>query len=115
MFNDNSSINNLNGTGINNDKGASYSRCPVEEQRRPGRHQATVRQKWSKTISRLVRYCKFKIEPNRKGYRKRIMEIWREKEVFEISKQRLMDQARAIVVNQCLKKLGGKLKEKVLT
>ena len=68
----------------------------------PGRHQATARQKWSKTINRLVMYCKFKSEPNRRGYRKRMMEMWREKGVFEISEQRLMDQARAIVVNQWL-------------
>ena len=47
-------------------------------------------------------YCKFKSEPNRRGYRKRMMEMWREKGVIEISEQRLMDQARAIVVNQWL-------------
>ena len=102
MPNDNSSNNNVNGTGINNDEGASFGRCPVDEQRRPGRHQATARQKWSKTINRLVMYCKLKSEPNRRGYRKRMMEIWRDKGVFDISEQRLMDQARAIVVNQWL-------------
>ena len=102
MSNDNSSNNNVNGTGFNNDEGASFGRCPVDEQRRPGRQQATARQKWSQTINRLVMYCKFKSEPNGRGYRKRMMEIWRDKGVFEIREQRLMDQARAIVVNQWL-------------
>ena len=82
---DNSSNNNVNGTGINNGEGASFSSCPVDEQRRPGRHQATARQKWSKAINRLVMYCKFKSEPNRRGYRKRMMEIWRDKGGSEIS------------------------------
>ena len=102
MPNDNSLNNNVNGTGINDDEGASFGRCPVDEQRRPGRHQATARQKWSKTLNRLVMYCKFKSEPNRRGYRKRMMDVWRDKGVFEISEQRLVDQARAIVVNQWL-------------
>jgi len=87
MSNDISSNNNVNGTGINNDEGASFGRCLVDEQRRPGRHQATARQKWCNTVNRLVMFCKFKSEPNRRGYRKRMMEIRREEGVFEISEQ----------------------------
>ena len=100
MPNDISLNSNVNGTGTNDDEGASFGRCPVDDQRRPGRHQATARQKRSKTLNRLVMYCKFIREPKRRGYRKRMMDVRRDKGVFEISEQRFADQARAIVVNQ---------------
>ena len=102
MLNDNSLNNKVNGTGINDDEGASFSRCPVDEQHRPGYHQATARQKWSEPLNRLVMYCKFKRGPNRRGYRKRMMEVWKDKGVFELCEQRLVDQARAIMVNKWL-------------
>ena len=44
--------NCVNEAGTNNGEGLSHGRCPVEEQRRPGRHQATartgIRKKWSR-------------------------------------------------------------------
>lgn len=47
-------------------------------------------------------YYKSTSELIRRGYRKRMMEIYRDKGVFEINEQRLVDQARAIIVSQLL-------------
>ena len=50
-------------------------------------------------------YCKFKSNPIVRGYRERMMRIWEEVGTFEVKEQRLVDQARAIVVNKWLKKV----------
>ena len=56
------SLNNLLDNGVkesrtNNDEGLSPSRCPVGEQRRPGRHQTTARKKWAKEDNKFAITC----------------------------------------------------------
>ena len=72
----------------------------MEEQRRPGRHQATARiglkKKWSREEIMLVMECYYKSVPNRRGYRKRMLDIWREKGMFIVPEQRLVDQCNLI-------------------
>ena len=40
-------------------EGPSPGRCPVGEQRRPGRHQKIARTRWSKEINVAVMECYF--------------------------------------------------------
>ena len=71
----------------------------MEPQHGPGRHQATARIKWSKEVNKIVMRCFYKSEPNKRGYRKRMLEIWTDIGVFEVTEQRLADQSRAIRTN----------------
>ena len=41
----------------------------------------------------------------RRGYRKRIVEVWRSESMFEVTEQRFMDQFREIKKNKCLAEL----------
>ena len=53
------SENGVNGAGVLNE-GLSLCRCPVEEQRRLGRHQVTVlrvRRKWTSEDNERVMEC----------------------------------------------------------
>ena len=71
--------NGVNEAGTSSGEGLSHGRCPVEEQRRPGRHQATarigLRKKWSREENMLVMECYYKRVPNRRGYRKRMLDL----------------------------------------
>ena len=104
-MNQNRNINNdVNGTG-NSSEGTSSGRCSVDEQRRPGRNQATARIKWTKEMNIVVMECFFSADPFDgngvpiRGYRQRMFREWRERGMFHISEQRLCDQARAIRQN----------------
>ena len=60
-------LNGLLDNGVNGteafSKGASSGRCPVGEQRRPGRHPATARMMWSKNFNKVVMGCYLKSKP----------------------------------------------------
>lgn len=90
--------NGVNGTGTLRES-ASPGRVVGEQQPTPGRHQATARTKWNKEVNRIVMRCFYMSEPSRRGYRRRMLGIWKERGVFEVSEQRLADQARAIRTN----------------
>ena len=110
MSNNNFKDNGVNGTGTDSE-GASPGRCPSVRQRGPGRHPATVRTKWSKEINKLVMECFYRSKPFDidgkpiRGYRQRMMHEWRERGRFDITEQRLCDQARAIRKNEWLSEL----------
>ena len=110
MSNQNSENNGVNRAGPVGE-GSSPGRCSLVRQRRPIRHPATVRTKWSKDMNKIVMECFFRsksFDNDRKpikGYRQRMMQEWKEHGVFEISKQRLCDQARAIRKNGWLSDL----------
>ena len=63
-------------------------------------NQKAVRQLWSKEMNKLVMSCFYRSDPTKRGYRKRMIAIWREIGAFEINEQRLADQARVIRANQ---------------
>ena len=96
--------NGVNRTGPLGE-GSSPGRCSPVRQRGPGRHPATVRTKWSKNVNKVVMECYFRSKPFDdegkpiRGYRQRMMKEWEEHGVFEITEQRLCDQARAIRKN----------------
>ena len=56
-------------------EGLSPGRCPVEQQRRPGRFPATVgvtRTKWTQRENEKVMECYLRSQPEKRGYRKRM-------------------------------------------
>ena len=88
-----------------------------ERQASPGRHPATVssadpeattaateatsagskvRRKWSTQENLMVMRCYLQCQPERRGYRKRMHEIWRKNGMVEVSEQRLCDQLSTI-------------------
>lgn len=75
--------NGVNGAGASSE-GASPGRCPVGEQRRPGRHPDTARLKWSKEVNRVVMECYLRskaVNENgvpMRGYRQRLLREWQE-------------------------------------
>ena len=95
------SNNGVNETGTSQDGG----RCPVGEQRRPGRHPTTARVTWTEQINRVVMECYYESRPiddngvTLRGYRQRMHKAWRERGMFDLSEQRLCDQAKAIRKN----------------
>ena len=99
----NNSINGVNGTGTNSE-GVAPGRYSVEWQRRPGRHPVTAKQRkilvWSKEDNKVLFECYIRGEPERRGYRKRLLFLWREhikqETLQDVSKQRLCDQVRQI-------------------
>ena len=92
--------NNVNRTGAGSE-GDTSGRCPVEQQCRPGRHPATAEQRqkrleWSKEDNKRLFECHIRSEPERRGYRKRLVDLWKtcniNKELTEVTEQRLADQ-----------------------
>ena len=102
--------NGVNGTGAFCE-GASSGRCPVGEQRRPGRHPATARMMWSKDVNKVVMECYLKSKPVNengvpiRGYRQRMFRVWQEIGLFQSNEQRICDQARATGKNGWLSEL----------
>ena len=102
--------NGVNGTGAQCE-GASPGRCSPVQQRGPGRHPATARKKWSKEVNIVVMECYFRSKPLDengvpiKGYRQRMYKEWKERGFFDVSEQRVCDQARAIRKNGWLTEL----------
>ena len=110
MSNQNSENNSINKAGPVGE-GSSPGRCFLVRQWGPGRHPTTVRTKWSKNMDKIVTKCFFRSKPFDddgkpiRGYRQRMMQEWTEHGVFEITEQRLCDQARAIRKNGWLSDL----------
>ena len=102
--------NDVNDTGAFSE-GVASGRCPVDQQRRPGRHPATAEQRqkrlgWSKEDNRRLFECYIRSEPERRGYRKRMRDLWiarnTNEELNKVSEQRLADQVRQIKIKKWL-------------
>ena len=91
--------NDVNGTGTDPGEGSSSGRGTRGQQQVPGRQQATARKTWNKEVNKRIMRCYIESNPSARGYRKRILAIWKEIGVFEVTEQRLADQVRAIKVN----------------
>ena len=76
----------------------SSGRCFTGEQGEPGRNQATARTKWEKEVNKVVMECYFRSKPVDengvpiRGYRRRMFQEWRNRGMFQSSKQRICDQ-----------------------
>ena len=68
----------------------------LAQQRGPARQPTTasriIKMTWNKETNRAVMECYLRIEPVRRGYRKRMLEIWKGKSMVVVSEQRLADQ-----------------------
>lgn len=105
MSNQRNLDNGVNGI-ITSGEDPSLGRCPVEVQHGPGRHQATAnRRKWTQEENRIVMECFFRSDPAKYGFRKRMYNIWQERNMFPVTEQRLLDQKQNIIKKGWLSKL----------
>ena len=59
----------------------------------------TIENEQGKIKKKLALYCYFRSNPAKRGYRKRMIEIWTEFGWFKITNQRFADQVRTIKKN----------------
>ena len=61
-------------------KGAKTDKKVVHVERKEERDPEAemVRRKWTKEVSKLVMRCFYQSDPTRRGYRRRMIAIWRE-------------------------------------
>ena len=75
-----------------------------------------VRRRWSKDENKLVMRCFYQSDLTRRGCRKRMITTWREIGTFEITEQRLVDQARVIRTNEWLTEVElEEIRRKIMT
>ena len=102
MLNNETPNNGVKETGTSCE-GLSSGRCPIAQQGGPGRQHVTAgRRTWTNRENRLVIECFYLSEPEKLGYRKRMHTLWKEKEGFFVTEQRLLDQKRLILERQWL-------------
>ena len=81
----------------------SPGRYSAGKERGPGLHQITARNKWTKEENKTAIFCHLKAtKESKRGYRKRMYNLWNEKEMFEIEEQHLACQVRSIFKNKKL-------------
>ena len=121
-INQNESIDNGVREAGTHGEGLSPGRCLMDEQRRPGRYQATAKTKWNKQMNIAVMECYYMscpIDEDGKairGYRKRMRNSRKEGDLINISEQRLCDQARMIRKNEWFTAVElGEIKRRVIT
>ena len=63
-----------------------------------GRHPTTAnaKTKWTKELNKIVMKCYLKSEPKKRGFRKRMLTIWKDIGLFEVTEQQLAGQALCI-------------------
>ena len=104
ISNQNFENNRVNGTRPLGE-GSLPSRFFVVEQREPDRLQVAARMKWNKEVNKVVMECFHRSKPFHgegkpvRKYRQRMFRKWRNKGLFESTKKRVCDQARAIRKN----------------
>ena len=92
-----------NPNGVNERTGLGSQLSPgselVDNQASHGRHPITghTRRKYARDDNRAIMECYYRSKPESRGYRKRMHTIWKERDMFDISEQRLVDQARTII------------------
>ena len=98
--------NNVNGSRLA-EQGPSSGRC--SRQGNIGRHHAnpviSKRRKWTSQENKIVMECCLLSAPKIGGYRKRMLSLWLQKEMFWVSEQRLVDQANTIRGNSLMTEL----------
>ena len=110
MTNHNIAKRGTQATGL----GVMIGRCSLDSQHgRSDRHPADVgcslfrymnddvrnhndqrpnRKTWTREDNHFALHCNFRSNPSRRGYRKKMIEIWQECASFQITSQRLADQ-----------------------
>ena len=92
--------NDENGSRLT-EQGSSSGRC--SRQGNIGRRHAspvTGKQRtWTSQENKIVMECYLLREPKIRGYRKCMLSLWLQKDMFWVSEQRLIDQANTIRIN----------------
>ena len=71
------------------------SNGPVDDQKNQGTKGVNARVSWTREVNKLVMKCYLRSKPSTRGYRKRMLNNWRNYiGLFECSEQRLADQLR---------------------
>ena len=104
------SCSNYEDNGVNEtwalSEGLSPGRCPTLRQGGPGRYQASAKTRWNKELNVAVMECYFLSKPIDengrlvRSYRRRMHNIWKERELPIVTEQRLCDHTRAIRKNE---------------
>ena len=105
MSNHENEENGVNGTGTHQGEGVAPGRQGVPDPAPAGRHHTTGRinqRKWEKEVNKIVIECYIRSEPTKRGFRKRMKQIWDDIGVFDVTEQRLADQARQVRLNKWL-------------
>ena len=104
MSNQSFSMNGEKEAGTNSGEGLPPGGCPSEQQGGPGCHRTNVkggrRRKWSQEVNRIVMECYYSSNPEVVGCIERMHMIWKEKEMFDVKKQRFLDQKWQIVTKK---------------
>ena len=104
MSNQSFSMNDVKKAGTNSGEDISPGRCPTEQQSGPGRHRTTAKGGWrrkqSQEVNGIVMECYYRSNPEAVGYRDRVHMIWKEKKMFDVKEQRLLDQKCKIVTKK---------------
>ena len=74
-----------------NDSSFSYTNEQIDQS-----YQRPQRRKWSREVNKLALYCYCRSNPTKRGYRKRMIEIWTEFARFKTINQKLNDQVWTI-------------------
>ena len=110
-------MNDLKETGNNSGQDISSGSCLTEQQSGSGRHRTTAkggrRRKKSQEVNGIVMECYYRSNPEAVGYRDRVHMIWKEKRMFDVKEQRLLDQKCKIVTKKWFSDLElNEIKEK---
>ena len=93
----------MNEARTDNCEGLLPGRCPAGKQRGSSRHQNTARKKWTKEENKAALSCYLKaMKKGKRGYRKRMYNLWNEMGMFEIEDQHIACEVRSIFKNKRL-------------
>ena len=90
------SNNGVNETGSSSES-LSPGRCPMERANVPSRQSVTARRIWSTQDNHTLMKFYYQSQPDKRGYRKRLLSIWNKNKMFAATEQRLCDQVRIIM------------------
>ena len=97
--------NGVIGTEHSQGEGASRGMGAWGKQQAPGLHHTTtkmVKTNWTKELNKLATKCFRLSQPNKRGFTKRMHNVWKDIGVFQLSEQKLAGQVLAIKRNDWL-------------
>ena len=77
----------------------------MAQQHGPSRHPTAawrMRKEWTQQENRVVMECFYLSDPETRGYRKRMRMLWKDREMVNVTEQRLIDQKNQITKKQWL-------------
>ena len=89
--------NDVNGSRFTEQR-PSPGRCSQQGNigRPHANHVISKRIKWTSRENKIVMQCYLLSEPKTEGYRKGMLSLWLQQDMFWVSEQRLVDQAKTI-------------------